>query len=166
MHETNLTRVVMCAMFHPANHALSAECNTTSAHAALVLNAIPFVWIAAYLHMQGTISFVGYYVMEGLKGMVVPLSLVMSSTADVAEPGLRATLFSLIMVELSIAMILAAGVGGLLSATASANTSVVLFTVSIILYASFMPGKQTPLAFCSRQICLLFLVCLFVIKTD
>lgn len=109
--------------------------------AALVLNALPFVWIAAYLHMHGAISFAGYYVMEALKGMIIPLSLVMSSTADVAEPELRATIFSLVMVELSIAMILAAGVGGMLTATAAANTSVGLFTASIILYAGFMPGE-------------------------
>jgi hypothetical protein len=110
-------------------------------NAALVLNALPFVWIAAYLHMQGTISFVGFYFMEGLKGMIVPLSLVMSTTADVAEPKLRATLFSLIMVELSIAMILAAGVGGMMTPAVAANTSVGLFATSIILYAGFMPGN-------------------------
>jgi hypothetical protein len=109
--------------------------------AALVLNTLPFVWIAGYLFMPGTINFVGYYVMEGLKGMIVPLALVMSSTADVAEPGLRATIFSYILVEFSVAIIVGAGVGGLLSPAAAANTSVVLCAFSISLYAAFMPGR-------------------------
>jgi hypothetical protein len=108
--------------------------------AALVLNTLPFVWIAGYLHMPETISFMGYYVMEGLKGMIVPMAIVMSSTADVAEPGLRATLFSFILVGFSVAVILGAGVGGLLSAAAAVNTAVVLCTISIGLSAGFVPG--------------------------
>lgn len=114
-----------------------------------MLNALPFVWVAAYLHTEGGISFIGFYFMDTLKGMVVPLSLVMSATADVAEPGLRATLFSGVMLELSVAMILAAIVGGQLSPVAAANTSVVLFACSIVLFAGFMPGTSSscfPLA--------------------
>lgn len=135
-------------------HPSSADSITTSA--ALVLNALPSVWVATYLHMDGTISFLGFYVLDGLKGMVMPLALTMSATADVAEPELRTTIFSLIMVELSIAMILAAGFGGLLTATAAANTSVTLFVVSIVLYASFMPGKPSSCA-SSRVVCCLSL---------
>ena len=49
------------------------------------------------------------------------------------------------MVELSVAMILGAGIGGLLSATAAANTSVALFGASIVLYSGFMPGVYPAL---------------------
>jgi hypothetical protein len=92
-----------------------------------------------FLQYDG-LTFLGYYVLDAWKGAIVPLSLMMSATADVAHPDMRATLFSLIMVEMSIAMILAAGLGGLLTAATAANTAVALFATNMTVYSLFMPG--------------------------
>lgn len=64
----------------------------------------------------------------------------MSAVADVAEGPLRATLYSLLMVTLSVAMIIAAGVGGLLSAADASRVSVVGYAINLLIIGFALPG--------------------------
>lgn len=86
------------------------------------------------------IPFPLYYVLDVFKGALSPLALVMSAVADVAEGHLRATIFSLLMLTMSIAMVIAAGLGGLLSASTASHVSVVGYTINLLLIVYALPG--------------------------
>lgn len=92
------------------------------------------------IYAAAAIPFPMYYVLDVLKGSMNPLAIVMSAVADVAEGPLRATIYSLLMVTLSVAMIIAAGVGGLLSATVAGRVSVVIYAVNLLLITCALPG--------------------------
>lgn len=86
------------------------------------------------------IPFPLYYALDVLKGALNPLAIVMSAVADVAEGHLRATIFSLLMVTMSVAIIIAAGMGGLLDASKAAQVSVVGYAVNLLIITFALPG--------------------------
>lgn len=134
---------------------LSSQCRTSAPSSGTTFLAITS-WIgistsrfSCHGHIQnityvtcaaGVIPFPLYYALDVLKGALNPLAIVMSAVADVAEGHLRATFFSLLMVTMSIAMIIAAGVGGLLGPSMAAQVSVVGYTINLLIITFALPG--------------------------
>eukprot|EP00892_Ulva_mutabilis_P007174 jgi/Ulvmu1/4829/UM020_0115.1 len=108
--------------------------------ASQVAAVLPALWIGLYLRFGAmAFPFPMYYVLDALKGSLNPLAIVMSAVADVAEGHLRATIYSLLMVTMSIAMIIAAGVGGLLSASMAGQVSVGIYAANLLLITCALP---------------------------
>lgn len=102
---------------------------------------LPSVWVAVFLHMHGFVDVTVFYLVDTLKGVIVPPAIVAATTADVAAPEWRATLFSLLAAQMCIALFIGAAIGGALSASAAASTSVALYAVTIAVVAAFMQGS-------------------------
>lgn len=92
--------------------------------------------------MNGSIGFTFYYFFDVLKGIIVPMSLVTAATADVAAPEWRATLFSLLAAETSVAFLVGSALGGMLSAAAAATATAALCLVNLVITSLFMKGAQ------------------------
>ena len=92
--------------------------------------------------MHGSVDFTFFYLLDTLKGIIVPIALVVAAAADVAAQEWRATLFSLLAAEASVSFIFGAAVGGALSAYAAACTSVLMSALNIVVTAVFMQGAR------------------------
>jgi hypothetical protein len=91
-----------------------------------------------------SLAFWPYYALNSAKGSVQILSIVLSATADVVEPGARAGVFSVLLAAMATGMVVAAGVGGMLSLAAAANTAVVATLAVGALTVAIVPGARPP----------------------
>jgi hypothetical protein len=110
------------------------------------LSALPIMWAAMYIHSPNTVAFWPYYVFNAGKGAVQIIAITLSAVADVVEAQQRAGVFSVVMASIALGLVVAAGIGSMLSAGTAANLSVFAIAAVFAATAACVPGALPKFA--------------------
>ena len=111
--------------------------------AGQALYALPIMWLALYVHFPTHVSLKPFFGLKAFEGAVQMLPILMSATADVVEPSLRASVFSILMALMGLTFAIGPALGATLSRPQATAFAVVMQLCLITATLLFMPGALT-----------------------